>query len=97
MTSSTTKTGKKRSGTMYTKDQLNYLIDAMIHPLHKMSEDFVLVDGILHGLIEQNPHQSVRKFLKYNLQAIMKEASRLLKWGAPTALVTAIGNACDIE
>jgi hypothetical protein len=38
-----------------------------------------LVDGVLHGLVEQNPPQSVKKFIKYNLLAIMKEVRKLLK------------------
>jgi hypothetical protein len=44
-----------------------------------VNEGFVLVDGVLHGLVEQNPPQSVKKFIKYNLPAVMKKARKLLK------------------
>jgi hypothetical protein len=73
------KTKGKRRPRRYTKGELNYLIDDLLHPLYKVNEGFVLVDGVLHGLIEQNPPLSVKKFMKYNLPAIMKEVRKLLK------------------
>lgn len=54
-------------------------IDDLLHPLYNVNEGFVLVDGVLHGLVEQNPPQSVKKFIKYNLPAVMKKARKLLK------------------
>lgn len=79
MDNSPGKTKGKRRPKSYTKGELNRAIDDLIHPLFKIDGGFVLVDGVLHGLIEQNPPQSVRKFIKYNLPAIMKEVGKLLK------------------
>jgi hypothetical protein len=73
------KTQRKRRPGSYTKGDLNYLIDDLLHPLYKVNEGFVLVDGVLHGLVEQNPPLSVKKFLTYNLPAVMKEVRKLLK------------------
>jgi hypothetical protein len=73
------KTKRKRRPRSYTKGELNYLIDDLLHALCKVNEGFVLVDGVLHGLVEQNPPLSVKKFIKYNLPAIMKKHRKLLK------------------
>lgn len=73
------KTKGKRQPRSYTKGELNYMIDDMLHPLYKVNEGFVLVDRVLHGLVEQNPPQSVKKFIKCNLPAMMKEVRKLLK------------------
>jgi hypothetical protein len=79
MGDSNRKTKGKRRPTRYTKGQLNYLIDDLLHPLYKTNEGFMLVDGVLHGLVEKNPPLSVKKFIKYNLPAIMKEVRKLQK------------------
>lgn len=39
----------------------------------------VLVDGILHGMVEKDPPESLRKFVKYNLPKIVKEIARKRK------------------
>jgi hypothetical protein len=39
----------------------------------------MLVDAVLHGLVERNPPESVKKFLRYNLPTIVKEALKQLK------------------
>lgn len=70
--------GKRRPGS-YTTGELNCLIDDLLHPLYKVNEGFVLVDGVMHGLVEQNPPQSVKKFIRYNLPKIMEEVRKLLK------------------
>jgi hypothetical protein len=49
------------------------LIDDVVHPLYKRNEGFILVDAVLHGIVERNPPQSVKKFIKYNLKAIMRK------------------------
>jgi hypothetical protein len=38
----------------------------------KRTNDFLL-DGFLHGLIERDPPETVRKFIKYNFPQIMKK------------------------
>ena len=61
------------------KGDLNYLIDDLLHPLYRVNEGLVLVDGVLHGIVEQNPSLSVKKFIKYNLPTVMKKVRKLLK------------------
>ncbi len=39
----------------YSTGELNRLMDALFHPLAKNSPHFFILDGILHGFIEQNP------------------------------------------
>jgi hypothetical protein len=55
------------------------MIDDAVHPLYRINEGFVLVDGILHGMVERNPPQSVKKFIKYNLPLIIKKARKMLE------------------
>ena len=69
---------KKRSRP-YTTGELNRLVDDLCHPFYKENQGFVLVDAVLHGLVEKNPPESVRKFLRYNLPTIVKEALKHLK------------------
>ena len=58
----------------YTKGELNKLIDSLCHPFFKSDKGFILFDGLLHGLVEQDPPTSVRKFIKYNLPQLIKRA-----------------------
>ncbi len=73
------KIGENSKHTPYSKGELNYLIDDLLHPLYATNEGFVLVEGVLHGLVELNPPKSARKFLKYNLPTIVKEAFKRLE------------------
>jgi len=63
---------RKRPQKTLTKGQLNKLIDDLIHPLFRKNKGFILVDGVLHGLVEQNPPLSMKKFVKYNFLEFMK-------------------------
>jgi hypothetical protein len=69
------KDAKKGKGTPkpLTKGHLNKLIDDLVHPLFSENKGFIWVDGVLHGLVEQNPILSVKKFVKYNVPELMKE------------------------
>jgi len=62
---------KRRS--LYSKGELNRLIDGLLHPLFDMNPAFSLVDAILHGFVEQNPSETAFKFLRYNLPKIIGE------------------------
>jgi hypothetical protein len=50
---------------------MNKMIDAAMHPLTRNDLTFWAVDGILHGLVEQNPEVSLKKFVKYNVPKII--------------------------
>jgi len=70
---------KKGTARLYTPGELNKLIDNLCHPLAKVDKGFILVDGILHGLVEQNPPVSVRKFVKFSLPQLIKQLEKEAK------------------
>ena len=70
----------KRS-VVYTKGELNQVIDSLIHPLAKKDPRFILLDGIFHAIIEENPTESIMKFLRYNAPILFKEFSCSTKPG----------------
>jgi len=55
------------------KGEINKLIDSIVHPFFRKSKAFVLADGIAHALVEQNPKESAKKFIRYNLKHLIKE------------------------
>ena len=66
--------GKRRS--IYSKSEVNQMIDSAVHPLANLDWGFVIVDGALHALNEQDPIESFVKFLRYNAPELLK---RILK------------------
>ena len=59
------------------KIYLNRLVDAILHPYFKKHPELIILDGILHALIEQNPKQSLKKFIKYNYPKLKNNPSHL--------------------
>ena len=49
----------------------NRIIDNMLHPLFRKDKVFVIIDGILHFMVEQNPSVSTKKFLRYSLKYLI--------------------------
>lgn len=49
----------------------NRLIDDIFHPLFKDGKIFVLIDGAMHFMVEQNPKESTKKFLRYSLRHLL--------------------------
>jgi len=66
---------QKRKG-LYSKSEKNAIIDSVIHPWADEHWGFVIVDGVLHALNEQDPVESFAKFLKFNAPELLK---RILK------------------
>ena len=70
----------KGTSKLYTQGELNKLIDSLCHPLAETDKGFILVDGLLHAFVEQNPPVTIRKFIKYNLpkliEQLIKEAEK---------------------
>ncbi|TET27187.1 MAG: hypothetical protein E3J73_02890 [Candidatus Bathyarchaeum sp.] len=64
---------RKKRRSHYSKGELNLLIDSLLHPLFDRSISFMIADTILHGLVEQNPPETVVKFIRYNLPKIIGE------------------------
>jgi len=74
--------GSKRplkSRQTYTPGELNRLVDAFIHPLAKTRPDVLILDGILHGIIEHNPTESAMKFILHNLPKLLPQLMRARK------------------
>jgi hypothetical protein len=62
--------GKRRS--IYSKSEVNQMIDSAVHPLANLHWGFVIVDGALHAINEQDPIESFVKFLRYNAPELLK-------------------------
>lgn len=58
------KAGRKRIDRGYTQGELNRLVDSLLHPLAKGNSNVMLLDGVIHAMIEQNPSESTLKFVK---------------------------------
>jgi hypothetical protein len=56
---------------IYTRGELNELVDAFLHPLAERSPELLMLDGILHAIIEQNPSESLMKFIEYSLPELL--------------------------
>jgi hypothetical protein len=67
---------RKKNKTEYSKGELNRMIDSVLHPLFGRSGAFMVVDTVLHGLVEQNPRETVGKFIRYNLPKIIEEITK---------------------
>ncbi len=49
----------------------NKVIDHIFHPLFREGKSFVIMDGIMHAIVEQNSSVSIRKFAKYSLRYLL--------------------------
>jgi|SRR5437667_6559833 len=74
--SDTKKRIRQRRKSPYNRSERHAIIDSIVHPWRNEHWTFVLVDGALHALNEQDPIESFMKFLKYNAPELMK---RILK------------------
>ena len=70
------KTTDRKRKSIYSKSEKNAIIDSLVHPLADEHWSFVIVDGVLHAVNEEDPIQSLFKFLKYNAPELLK---RILK------------------
>jgi hypothetical protein len=67
---------KKRARSLsrpYTTGELNKTVDALLHPLADLDPAFLVLDGVIHGIIEQNPPESILKFIHHNLPRLLSE------------------------
>jgi len=67
---------RKRRGIKVTKGDLNRLIDDIFHRHFSENVGFIIVDGLLHAVVERNPEESVSKFVRYNVPALIREMAR---------------------
>ena len=66
------KTTRRKRRTVYNKSERNAIIDSIVHPWSNEHWGFVIVDGVLHALNEQDPIESFVKFLRYNAPELLK-------------------------
>lgn len=64
---------RKKDKKKYSKGELNRLIDSVLHPLFDHSTEMMIVDSVLHSLVEQNLAETTQKFIRYNLPKIVDE------------------------
>jgi len=62
----------RKARPVFSKGQVNRLIDEAIHPLKKMDWSFTIIDEALHMINEGDIQQSVIKFVEYSLPEILK-------------------------
>jgi len=70
---------RKRSRSLsrpYTTGELNRTVDALLHPLGKLDPRFIVIDWALHVVIEQNPSESLLKFIQYSLPRLVAQCVR---------------------
>jgi len=67
---------RKRRGIKVTKGGLNRLIDDVFHRRFSENVGFVIVDGLLHTVVERNPDESIRKFVRFNVPVLVREMAR---------------------
>ena len=67
---------KKRHFELYTVGQLNKIADSIVHPFFDKGNSFIILDGMVHALLEQNIPASARKFVRYNLPKMLKQAGK---------------------
>lgn len=63
---------KRSKNRRYTKGQLNKLVDSLCHPFCENDARFILLDSLLHALIEQDPKVTLTKFVKYNVPKLVE-------------------------
>jgi len=68
---------RKRRG-VYSKGEVNRLVDSLLHPLFDLNPAFSIADAMLHGFVEQNPPETALKFLRYNLPRIIVELTKAI-------------------
>jgi hypothetical protein len=70
------KVRKKIPSRLYTRGELNKILDGVVHPFFKKGNGFIFMDGFLHALLEQNAPVSARKFIRYNLPKMLERMGK---------------------
>jgi len=60
----------------FTDGELNKLIDSIMHPIARDNPWFLALDTVLHGMVEEDPSTTTRKFLRYNAPKIIRQVLR---------------------
>jgi hypothetical protein len=76
LTRSRAKSAIRKQKHPYTSGELNKLTDAVVHPLFKLDPYFVVLDAVVHVIIERNPSESLVKFIKYSIPKLLVSQKR---------------------
>jgi hypothetical protein len=55
---------------------MNEIIDSFCHPLFKGNPYVIILDAILHTIVEENPKSSAEKFVKCSAVTLLKELTQ---------------------
>jgi len=64
---------KKRRQIHHLKDELNRLINGLLHPPFDRSPSFIIADDVFHGLVERIPPETAVRFMHYSVPKIIEE------------------------
>ena len=59
-----------------TAGKLNKLVDDLLHPYFTDYPTLIIMDSLLHAMIEQDPKTSMRKSVRYNLPKLVENLMR---------------------
>jgi len=62
-----------------TLGRVNLLIDKALHPFFKSGPVAVVVDSLLHAVVERDPPKSLEKFFLYNFSPLLRESLKLAR------------------
>jgi hypothetical protein len=68
----------RRSRATYTKGDVNKLVDNLLHPFMRgeAKVPIMLLDTVIHALVEENPKESFLKFMKYTAPKLVDEITK---------------------
>jgi hypothetical protein len=64
---------------VYSRSDINKILDTIIHPWIKEYPWLTFVDGLLHTLNERNPKASLQKFIHCNLKPLIDGLEKELR------------------
>jgi hypothetical protein len=62
-----------------TAGKLNKLVDDLLHPYFTDYPTLIIMDSLLHAMIEQDPKTSMSKFVKYNVPKLLESLTKKRK------------------
>jgi len=62
-----------------TLGQVNRSIDELFHPFFRSGPVAVVVDSLLHAVVERDPPKSLEKFFLYNFSPLLRESLKLAR------------------
>jgi len=76
------KARRKRNRTFdgsVTLGRVNQNIDEVLHPFFRSGPVAVVVDSLLHAVVERDPPKSLEKFFLYNFSPLLRECLKLAR------------------